>query len=294
MRWTTQAALPSAILVSALLLLVACSSGGTMPKRILDPAGRPRGFAWGQAEAVGVDLEVAAEYHDRDAVLLPARMTVDLDDAIRAFVQWQPLAVTKRPDDGWDRRSSGDFVAGISQRLTGGGLEEDSLTPLVSFQAFAAFPHGGPRPAQWPGVIEGEEGYFGILSSEWGSLERSVTLNLGGGVGGRVGALRPGSAFERFSRPGRSGRIFTSLAFTQGLGSTGIEFATEPTRLGVEVAWLRDPVDDRDFAELHVGLSFWLGANEIDVGWRRGLSSETEDNVLYIGARVRLFDTLSF
>ncbi|MCB9880964.1 MAG: hypothetical protein H6832_18410 [Planctomycetes bacterium] len=275
------------------LILASCASGGSMPHKILDPAGQPRGFAWGQAEAGGVDLNVAATWHPDDAVQLPTRVTFDLDDRVRPFVIWQPFAFTNREDDSWDLRGSGDFVAGASQRLSSGG-NDDLFSPLVSIQAFAVFPHGGPRPPLWPGIIEGEEGYFALLSSEWGDMDRSFTLNVGGGAAGRVGSFVTGSSFVRNTQAGRGGRVFASCAFTQGLGSTGIEFATEPSRLGAELAYLRDPVDDRDYLELHVGLSFWLGANEIDIGWRRGLTSDTEDNVLYIGSRVRLFDTLSF
>lgn len=263
-----------------------------MPERILAPAGLSRSFSWGQAEAGGVDLATSAEAYPGDAVLLPARMTFDVDGIVRPWVEWQGLAAVDRPDgSGWERAGSGDLVYGLQQRLSSGG---DGFAPLVSLNVFGVSPHGGPRPARWGGIIEGEEGYYGLVSSEWGDEGQSLTLNVGGGAGGRIGDRLPGRSFERAPRRGKSGRVFASVGWTQGLPTTAWDLATEPTRLGAELFVLHDPVDDRTFAELHLGLSFWVGTQEINVGWRRGIGSDAEDNVLYVGARVRLFDTLSF
>ena len=279
--------------VTLLLLLGACAAGGVVPKRVLAPAGLARGFAWGQAEAGGVDLAVSGDVYPGDALLLPMRMTFDLDDRLRPWADWQPAAWIDRESDGWHRGGSGDLAVGLQQRLGNGG-DEDSWAPVISANVFAVAAHGGPRPPRIPGVIEGEEGYYAILMTEWGNLDRSLTLNVGGGVGGRVGAPIAGRPFEFRGQRGKSGRMLASLAFTEALPATGIDFSTEPSRVGAEVFWLHDPVDDRTFAELHLGVSFWLGANEVDLGWRRGLTSETEDNVFYLGFRIRLFDTLSF
>lgn len=279
-------------LTGTLFALAACAAGGVVPQRVLAPAGLARGFAWGQAEAGGVDLTVSGDHFPGDALLLPMRMSFDVDDRLRPWLDWQPLAWVDGPDANMERRGSGDLAFGVQQRLTNGG--EGGLSPLVSVNVFGVTPHGGPRPPRLPGIIEGEEGYYALLMSEWGDLERSLTLNVGAGVGGRVGSRIPGQRFETAGQDGKSGRVLASLAFTEALPSTGVDFATEPSRLGAELFWLHDPVDDRTFAELHVGFSFWLGANEVDLGWRRGLTSETEDDVFYLGFRVRLFDTLSF
>lgn len=281
------------LLLVATLALAACANQGVMPKRVLAPAGFTRTFSWAQADAGGVDLSVSAETYPGDAVLLPARMTFDVDDSIRPWAEWQGLAFVDRPDDvGFERAGSGDFVYGLQQRLSAGG--EGAFSPLVSLNFFGIAPHGGPRPARWAGLIEGEEGYYGMLMTEWGDADRSAVLNLGAGAGGRVGDRIAGRNFERAHQVGKSGRVFGSLALTQGFATTGWDLTTEATRVGAELFVLHDPVDDRNIAELELGVSFWYGTNEINVGFRHGLTSDSEDNVFYLGFRVRAFDTLAF
>ncbi len=99
---------------------------------------------------------------------------------------------------------------------------------------------------------------------------------------------------DGLAQTGDSGRILGGLVLTEALSPTGFGLSTEPTRLGIETFWVHDPVDDRTFGELGIGLSFWAGTIEVDLGYRRGLTSETQDDVFYLGFRTLMFDTLSW
>lgn len=255
----------------------ACQS--TPPRDILVPAGLPRATSYGDHEVGGGEIRASAEVVSGEQVHLPTRVLLAIDANTSAHVEWLPFGFKDRPD-GWDRSSSAELTYGLHHRISGGD-EWNVWRPAISVNVFGIAPHGGPKAARWPGVVEGEEGYFGVLAAEWGNHERSVLLNVGSGVGGRpVGN-------------GDSGRILAGAAFTQALAGTGIGFSTEPTRIGIETHFAYDPIDDRTFGELHVGLSFWLGATEVDVGYRRGIAPDSHDDVFYIGFRSRLLDSLS-
>lgn len=247
--------------------------------RVLPAAGFGRNATYGDHDWGSAEIRVAGELVPGDQVHVPVEIFTAVDDRTSLFVEWLPVGFKER-DDGWDVSSSGEITYGLHQRIA----RPDPLSPglpALTAVLFAVSPHGGPKPARWPGVIEGEEGYFAVGGAEWSSSELSFGLNLGTGVGGR-----PAST-------GHSGRILAGAGLTWGLAPTGIGFSTEPTRLGLETFWVRDPVDDRTFGELHAGLSFWVGVTEIDLGYRRGLTDDTVDNVFYVGFRARMFDTLS-
>jgi hypothetical protein len=248
---------------------------------LLPIAGRSRLVTYGDHEEASVDFEMAVEVVDGEHIHLPVKFLFDVDGQTGPWVEWHPVGV--KHDGSWRLSSSGELLAGVHQRISGPrSAQVGGFQTAFSAEAFAVFPHGGAKPARWPGVVENEEGYFVLGAGEIGNEQVTLALNLGAGVGGRPG------------RTGKSGRVLGGGALTYALQTTGIDYATEPSRVTLESFWTHDPIDDRTLAELSFGVSLWLGVVELDMGYRRGLTDGVPQDVFYIGIRSRAFDTFSF
>jgi hypothetical protein len=276
----------SAVLASV-AALAACAASGTSlggsRAALLPPAGLARSFSYGDHEEAAADIRAAAELLPGDQLRLPVRLEYDIDGATMPWIDGLLWSMSD-PDGDQDSSATSELIYGLQRRLRPPDSSQSGwpLVPAMSATGFIVSPHGNPKPARWQGVIESQEGYFGVLTSEWGNADNNLHLDLGGGVGGRPG------------EPGHSGRLIGGLGYTLGLASPGFGHSTEPMRLGIETSWVHDPVDDRTFGELGLGFSVWVGTFEIDAGYRRGLTGETHDDVFYVGFRTRFLDTFMF
>ena len=268
-------------LFASCVFLSACATTREKWRAPLPPAGSPRTLSSGTHDYGSVEFASVAEFVPGKRLRFPTEITWNVDGLTAFRVEWMPFAVADRGGDDWEFAGSGELVWGLARRLMP-SREDNELAPALSFHAFGVTPHGGRKPARWPGVVENQEGGFAVLAAEWGDDDWSLAANLGAGLGGRVG------------RPGYGGRVLGGLALTKAFGPTGIGLSTEPVRAGIETHWLRDPIDDRTFGELQLGVSFWVGSVEVQAGWRRGLTSETDDDVIYLGFKSLMFDAIPF
>jgi len=234
----------------------------------------------GRAEVQAATLTTRGEYLPDRQFRFPTTVDYDLDAYTRAHIELMPYSRTNR-DVGWTSSGTGEHIYGVYRRLRDyerGQSWEGRSTGAIGVDAFAVFPQGGDKPPRWGGVIEGEEGYFGILNYELANSNRNLNFAAGGGVGGIPG------------RPGKTGRVIAGVTWTEAFPGPGIEYATEDMRVSVENTWVWDPAEGRTFGELGLVATVWVGSVELALGYRRGLTSETEDDVLFLGFGTRLFD----
>jgi hypothetical protein len=235
----------------------------------------------GRAEVQAAEVTTRAEYLPDDQIRFPTNVDYDIDAWTRAYVEFLPYSRTDRDGD-WTSSSTGENVFGIYRRLVdygrGGPRGGGGGTSAIGLDAFAVFPHGGDKPPRWNGVIEGQEGYYGVLNYEIANSQRNINFAAGGGAGGIVG------------RPGKTGRVIGGIAWTEAFPGPGFEYSTDDVRLTVENSWVWDPPEDRLFGELGFVATVWVGSVELALGYRRGLTSETVDDVVFVGFGTRLFD----
>ncbi|MFQ5503818.1 MAG: hypothetical protein ACE5F1_03355 [Planctomycetota bacterium] len=235
---------------------------------------------YGDTELGTARIRAAAEVLPGDQVRTVSRAEFDFDESMRPWLEFQPLSFTDEAS-GWESSTTGDLLFGLYRRVQAYGADgtwERRGEPALGIDLFAVSPHGARKRPRWPGVVEGEEGYYGVGTLGFAGEERNLSFNLGGGIGGIP------------RRDGRSGRLLGGLGITQSLPGLGIDWSTEATRLGIEAFWVWDAPGDRVFGELTVAVSFWVGSLELSLGYRRGLSSESEDDVFFIGFGGLLFD----
>ncbi len=274
----------SLFLLASLLCVSACTPtrGGNA---FLHPVAHTRLEHYGDGDYGGSQIRMRADVHRGEYITSSARLSFGVTEETHVWVELPVLTWDDRGNQDWDVSETGDTAFGLTQRLAGiqQAVEGGSLMPALAFHVAGVAPHGGRKPARLPGLIEGEETYYALLSAEWalrGFRGRSLTLstNLGGGLGGHP------------SRVSRGGRAIGGVVLTHSLGVPGFGLSTEEMKLGLETHWVLDPPGGREFGEFSVGLGVPLGTYELNFGVRFGLTDETEDRLYYIGFGSQLFD----